>query len=129
MDGGDSGGSDTHKTLHDCRGRKRKKASKQINDGACIPAAGATEAMQVDDLITSILTLDCIDIDYVRTSIIKTHLAASNGSLHATARSPNISFADAGGCDDNRKPDRGDIDIDTGARDVTAGAVRRRGRY
>ncbi|GBP79917.1 hypothetical protein EVAR_75289_1 [Eumeta japonica] len=31
---------DTHKTLHDCRGRKRVKASEVINDGASTPAAG-----------------------------------------------------------------------------------------
>ncbi|GBP43209.1 hypothetical protein EVAR_39265_1 [Eumeta japonica] len=56
--------------LHDCRGRKRLKGSEQINDGTSTPAAGATEAMQVDDVIASILTLDCIDIDHVRTAII-----------------------------------------------------------
>ncbi|GBP64061.1 hypothetical protein EVAR_44144_1 [Eumeta japonica] len=49
---------DTFKTLHDCRGRKRMKASEQINDGASTPAVGATEAMQVDDVIASISTLD-----------------------------------------------------------------------
>ncbi|GBP89784.1 hypothetical protein EVAR_69668_1 [Eumeta japonica] len=31
------------------------KASKQINDGANTPAAGATEAMQVDDPLTNFL--------------------------------------------------------------------------
>ncbi|GBP67231.1 hypothetical protein EVAR_45064_1 [Eumeta japonica] len=47
------------------------KASEQINDGDIIPVAGATEAMQMDDLIASISTLDCIDIDYVHTPITK----------------------------------------------------------
>ncbi|GBP39382.1 hypothetical protein EVAR_95833_1 [Eumeta japonica] len=61
----------THKTLHYCRESKRMKASEQIDDGASTPAAGVTEAMQVDDIIVSISTLDCIDIDCVRRSIIK----------------------------------------------------------
>ncbi|GBP70844.1 hypothetical protein EVAR_53508_1 [Eumeta japonica] len=33
--------------LHHCWGRKRMKASEQINNGASTPAAGATEAMRV----------------------------------------------------------------------------------
>ncbi|GBP60926.1 hypothetical protein EVAR_51489_1 [Eumeta japonica] len=61
----------THKRLHEIRGRKRMKVSEQINDGASTPAAGAAEAMQVDDVIASTSTLDCRDIDYVRTPIIK----------------------------------------------------------
>ncbi|GBP30910.1 hypothetical protein EVAR_28550_1 [Eumeta japonica] len=55
--------SDIHKTLHDCRRRKRMKASEQINDGVSILAAEATEAMQVDNLIAFISMLDCMDID------------------------------------------------------------------
>ncbi|GBP21434.1 hypothetical protein EVAR_12035_1 [Eumeta japonica] len=43
------------------KGRKRMKVSEQINDGASTPAAEPTEAMQVDDVITSISTLDCVD--------------------------------------------------------------------
>ncbi|GBP72936.1 hypothetical protein EVAR_41152_1 [Eumeta japonica] len=39
--------------------------SEQINDGASTPAAGAAEAMQVDDVIASTSTLGCIDIDYI----------------------------------------------------------------
>ncbi|GBP80213.1 hypothetical protein EVAR_100090_1 [Eumeta japonica] len=37
------------------------KASEQINDGASAPAAGATEVIQVDDVIASTSRLDCID--------------------------------------------------------------------
>ncbi|GBP32578.1 hypothetical protein EVAR_23990_1 [Eumeta japonica] len=68
---------DTHKTQHDCRGRKRMKVSEQINDGTSTPAAGATQAVQVDDLIASISTLDYIDIDYVRTPDIKDTFSSS----------------------------------------------------
>ncbi|GBP18888.1 hypothetical protein EVAR_20420_1 [Eumeta japonica] len=32
--------------LYDCRGRKRRKASEQINDGAGTPAAGMTQSVQ-----------------------------------------------------------------------------------
>ncbi|GBP50594.1 hypothetical protein EVAR_29353_1 [Eumeta japonica] len=38
------------------------KASEQINDGAGTSVNGATEAMQVDNGIAPISTLDCIDI-------------------------------------------------------------------
>ncbi|GBP96162.1 hypothetical protein EVAR_70074_1 [Eumeta japonica] len=44
-----------NKTLPDWRERKRMKASEQINDGTSTPAAEATEAMQVDDVIASTL--------------------------------------------------------------------------
>ncbi|GBP37764.1 hypothetical protein EVAR_29966_1 [Eumeta japonica] len=67
----------THKTLHECRGRKRMKTSEQINDGASTRAVEATEAMQVDNVIASISTMDCIDIDYVRTPIIKDTFSSS----------------------------------------------------
>ncbi|GBP27089.1 hypothetical protein EVAR_16758_1 [Eumeta japonica] len=40
------------------------KASEQINECASTAAAGATEAMQVDDVIASTSMLDDIDIDY-----------------------------------------------------------------
>ncbi|GBP14891.1 hypothetical protein EVAR_75470_1 [Eumeta japonica] len=59
---------------YDCHGRKRIKASEQINDGARIPATEATEAKHV---ILSISTLDCIDIDYLRTPIIKDIFSSS----------------------------------------------------
>ncbi|GBP22854.1 hypothetical protein EVAR_17208_1 [Eumeta japonica] len=39
-----------------------------INDGASTPAAGATEATQVDDVIAFVSTPDCTDdINYART--------------------------------------------------------------
>ncbi|GBP42845.1 hypothetical protein EVAR_27198_1 [Eumeta japonica] len=38
-----------HKTLHDCRRRKRMKASVQINDGVSAPAPGPAEAIQIDN--------------------------------------------------------------------------------
>ncbi|GBP34352.1 hypothetical protein EVAR_7404_1 [Eumeta japonica] len=53
------------------------KTCKQINNGARTPAIGATEAMQVDDVIVSIPTLNCIDIDYERTQIIKDTFSSS----------------------------------------------------
>ncbi|GBP64458.1 hypothetical protein EVAR_46222_1 [Eumeta japonica] len=59
------------------------KASEQINDDAITPAAEATEVMQVDDVIASTSTLDCIDIDYVRTPIIK-DIVISNYSRFTT---------------------------------------------
>ncbi|GBP16982.1 hypothetical protein EVAR_101996_1 [Eumeta japonica] len=34
---------DTHKTLHDCRGRKRTMTSEQINDGASTPTTRTIE--------------------------------------------------------------------------------------
>ncbi|GBP14323.1 PiggyBac transposable element-derived protein 4 [Eumeta japonica] len=58
-------------SLDNSQGRKRTKASEQINNGASTPEAGASEAMQVNDVIVSKSILDCIDIDYVRTPIIK----------------------------------------------------------
>ncbi|GBP33708.1 hypothetical protein EVAR_17034_1 [Eumeta japonica] len=60
----------TRITLHDCRGRKRMKASEQSDDGASAPAGGATETMQVDDVIATVSILDCINVDLVRTPII-----------------------------------------------------------
>ncbi|GBP14319.1 hypothetical protein EVAR_92321_1 [Eumeta japonica] len=47
------------------RDEKRTKAPEQINNGASTPEAGATAAMQVNDVIVSKSTPDCIDIDYV----------------------------------------------------------------
>lgn len=59
--------SDTHKTPYDrvkrCRERKKMKASERINDGASTSAAGAAEPMQVHDVIASVSTPGCIDID------------------------------------------------------------------
>ncbi|GBP85589.1 hypothetical protein EVAR_50563_1 [Eumeta japonica] len=55
---------DTHKTLHDRRRRKRVKAFEHINDAACTPALGTTEAKEMDDGLASESTLDYIDIDY-----------------------------------------------------------------
>ncbi|GBP63337.1 hypothetical protein EVAR_41925_1 [Eumeta japonica] len=48
-----------------CAWTGRCVASEQVNDGISIPAAEATEAMQVDDVITSMYILDSIDNDYV----------------------------------------------------------------
>uniref|UniRef100_T1IGN9 Uncharacterized protein n=1 Tax=Rhodnius prolixus TaxID=13249 RepID=T1IGN9_RHOPR len=56
-----------------CRERKRMDAAERINDGVqYITAAGAVEIMQVDDEIASTSTTDCIGIDCVRSSIMKT---------------------------------------------------------
>lgn len=80
--------SDTRKTPYDrvkrCRERKRMKASERINDGASTSAAGAPEPMQVDDVIASISTPDCIDIDCVRSPIMKTHWAAASARFTTT---------------------------------------------
>jgi hypothetical protein len=58
---------DTHKTPYDkvkrCRERKKMKASERINDGASTSAAGVAEPMQVHDVIGSVSTPGCIDID------------------------------------------------------------------
>ncbi|GBP29699.1 hypothetical protein EVAR_13622_1 [Eumeta japonica] len=53
------------------------KASEQINDGTSTPAAGATEATQVEDVTASISKRDCIDIDYAQTTIIKDTFSSS----------------------------------------------------
>lgn len=45
-----------------CRERKRMQASEWMNDAASTSAAGASEAMRVGDVITSLLTSDFIDI-------------------------------------------------------------------
>ncbi|GBP15471.1 hypothetical protein EVAR_9256_1 [Eumeta japonica] len=68
---------DAHKALRDCRGCKIMKVSKHTTDGASTPAAGTTEAMQVDEVIASITTLECIDIEYVRIPIIKDTFSSS----------------------------------------------------
>ncbi|GFS67623.1 uncharacterized protein TNCV_4363201 [Trichonephila clavipes] len=65
-------------------------AAERIIDGASIPAAGAIETMQVDDEIASILTPDCVEIDFVRSSFIKKHYAA--GSAHFTTKFVNNLF-------------------------------------
>uniref|UniRef100_T1HX08 Uncharacterized protein n=1 Tax=Rhodnius prolixus TaxID=13249 RepID=T1HX08_RHOPR len=67
-----------------CRERKRMNAAERINDGVSISAAGAVEIMQVDDEIASTSTTDCIGIDGVRSSIMKTHLAAASAPFTAT---------------------------------------------
>ncbi|GBP09116.1 Ribonuclease 3 [Eumeta japonica] len=54
----------------------RMKASEQMNTASTL-AAGPTEAMQLDDEIASISKLDCIDIEYVRTPIIKNTFSSS----------------------------------------------------
>ncbi|GBP65534.1 hypothetical protein EVAR_98155_1 [Eumeta japonica] len=41
------------------------QASERIQEGDSTPAAGATEAMQADDVVASISTLYCINIDYL----------------------------------------------------------------
>ncbi|GBP76754.1 hypothetical protein EVAR_58478_1 [Eumeta japonica] len=60
------------------------KASEQIDEGASTPAPRATEAVQVDDVVASTSTLDCTDVDYVRISILKTHLAAASARCTTT---------------------------------------------
>ncbi|GBP01119.1 hypothetical protein EVAR_23180_1 [Eumeta japonica] len=73
-----------HKTLLKCRGRKRIKASEQINDGAGTPAAGATEATQVDDVLIASINAGLLDIDYIEHRLLKTHLAAASAHFTTT---------------------------------------------
>ncbi|GFY01161.1 uncharacterized protein TNCV_5076281 [Trichonephila clavipes] len=61
-----------------CQERKRMNATECITDRASTSATGAVEIMQVDDEIPSILTPDCVGIDFVRWSFIKTHWAAAS---------------------------------------------------
>ncbi|GFU67465.1 uncharacterized protein TNCV_1599471 [Trichonephila clavipes] len=58
--------------------RKRINVIEGINDGDSTSAAGAVEFKQVDDEIASILTPDCVGIDCVRSSFIKTHWSAAS---------------------------------------------------
>lgn len=78
----------TNKTPYDrvkqCRERKRMNAAERINDGASTSAAGAVEIMQVDDEIASISTPDCVGIDCVRSSFMKTHWAAASARFTTT---------------------------------------------
>uniref|UniRef100_T1I938 Uncharacterized protein n=1 Tax=Rhodnius prolixus TaxID=13249 RepID=T1I938_RHOPR len=59
-------------------------AAERINDGVSTSAAGAVEIMQVDDEIVSTSTMDCIGIDCVRSSIMKTHWAAASAPFTTT---------------------------------------------
>uniref|UniRef100_T1I3Z2 Uncharacterized protein n=1 Tax=Rhodnius prolixus TaxID=13249 RepID=T1I3Z2_RHOPR len=59
-------------------------AAERINDGVSTSAAGAVEIMQVDDEIASTSTTDCISIDCVRSSIMKTHWAAASACFTTT---------------------------------------------
>uniref|UniRef100_T1HQG4 Uncharacterized protein n=1 Tax=Rhodnius prolixus TaxID=13249 RepID=T1HQG4_RHOPR len=67
-----------------CRESKRMNAAERINDGVSTSAAGAVEIMQVDDEIASTSTTDCIGIDCVRSSIMKTHWAAASARFTTT---------------------------------------------
>ncbi|GFX11161.1 hypothetical protein TNCV_4424201 [Trichonephila clavipes] len=62
--------------------RKRMNAIEWINDGASTSAAGAVEITQVDEEIASILTPDCVGIDYVRKSFMKTHWQIEAHEIH-----------------------------------------------
>ncbi|GFW26849.1 uncharacterized protein TNCV_1376921 [Trichonephila clavipes] len=50
-----------------CRERKRMNAAERINNRTSTSAAGTVEIMQVDGEIASILTPDCIGIDFIVT--------------------------------------------------------------
>uniref|UniRef100_T1I386 Uncharacterized protein n=1 Tax=Rhodnius prolixus TaxID=13249 RepID=T1I386_RHOPR len=67
-----------------CRERKRMNAAERINDGVSTSAAGAVEIMPVDDEIASTSTTDCIGIDCVRSSFMKTHWAAASTRFTTT---------------------------------------------
>ncbi|GFT72232.1 uncharacterized protein TNCV_1801161 [Trichonephila clavipes] len=53
-------------------------ANEQINGGASTSAAGSVEIAEVVNEITSLLVPDCVGIDCVRSSFMKTHWAAAN---------------------------------------------------
>ncbi|GFV96478.1 uncharacterized protein TNCV_1999301 [Trichonephila clavipes] len=59
-------------------------ASEWINDDASTSAAGEVEIMQVDDEIASIITPDCVVIDCVRWSFMKTYWAAASARFSKT---------------------------------------------
>uniref|UniRef100_T1HK33 Uncharacterized protein n=1 Tax=Rhodnius prolixus TaxID=13249 RepID=T1HK33_RHOPR len=67
-----------------CRERKRMITAERINDGVSTSAAGAVEIMQVDDEIASTSTTDCIGIDCVRSSIMKTHWEVASARFTTT---------------------------------------------
>ncbi|GFR09422.1 uncharacterized protein TNCT_126771 [Trichonephila clavata] len=50
----------------------------QMYGDASTYAAGAVEIMQVDDEIDSMQTLDCVGIDWVRSSFLKTYWVAAS---------------------------------------------------
>ncbi|GFQ65585.1 uncharacterized protein TNCT_289581 [Trichonephila clavata] len=59
-------------------------ATQRIKDSSSTSAAGAVEIMQVNDEIASILTPDCVGIDCVRSSFMKTHKAAASACFTTT---------------------------------------------
>ncbi|GFQ78207.1 uncharacterized protein TNCT_251101 [Trichonephila clavata] len=58
-------------------------ATERIKNGVSISAAGAVEIIQVDDEIASILTLDCVGLDCVQSSFMKTHSEAASARFTA----------------------------------------------
>ncbi|GFY25053.1 uncharacterized protein TNCV_2692441 [Trichonephila clavipes] len=58
--------------------------TERINDGASTSTAGAVEILQVDDEIDSMLTPYCVGIDWVRSSLMKTHWAAASSRFTTT---------------------------------------------
>ncbi|GFU94811.1 uncharacterized protein TNCV_4552631 [Trichonephila clavipes] len=58
--------------------------TERINGSVSTSAAETFEIMQVDDEITSILTLDCVGINCVRSSFMKTHRAAASARFTTT---------------------------------------------
>ncbi|GFU16059.1 uncharacterized protein TNCV_1300151 [Trichonephila clavipes] len=67
-----------------CRERKKMNATERISNGDSISTAGAIEIMQVDDEISSILTQDCVGIDFVRWSFMRRHWAAASARFTTT---------------------------------------------
>ncbi|GFX28174.1 uncharacterized protein TNCV_425011 [Trichonephila clavipes] len=59
-------------------------AAEQINDIANTPAIRRVEIMQKEDDIAPILTPDCVSIDSVRSSFMKTHWAAASACFTKT---------------------------------------------
>ncbi|GFV89253.1 uncharacterized protein TNCV_285861 [Trichonephila clavipes] len=71
-------------------------ATEQINDGASTSAVVAVEIIQMDDEIASTLTPDCVGIDCVRWSFLKTHWVAA--SARFTTTFVNNPFGHKWGC-------------------------------
>ncbi|GBP05128.1 hypothetical protein EVAR_3447_1 [Eumeta japonica] len=65
------------------------KASEQINDGASTPVAGATDAMQADDIIASTSTLNCAVSIKCEHRLLKSHLAVASHSRGVNEQANN----------------------------------------
>ncbi|GFW44954.1 uncharacterized protein TNCV_4512681 [Trichonephila clavipes] len=61
-----------------CQERKSMNVAERNHNGSSTSAAGTVEIMKLDDEIASILTPDCVGIDCVRPSFLKTYWVAAS---------------------------------------------------